>query len=449
VVRNARIGILLTAILVFAASAHLNAAQFLFTPELTLSGTYSDNVFLTHTNEVEDYIIAAGLNLTAQILGRTSGLELVYNPTYSSFMDDSDLNYWRHAARLSVWNDFRRGTRLSLSNDYLETENPRDRSIDFAPDDPLEGPAIDVDLTRRGRTRYRRNITEARLNHQYGPRNSFYSAVSYSFLEDIDTVPERPVSDHQIWQPSVGLEHWFTRRWGFSVDGFYSHREYDARNDRQEITGTLSLLHAFSRNLSGYVAYRHTALKFDDDGFDNQIDDDYQIYYPSAGIRYQFDQDGYISIGVGYFSQNFDTRDDPEESVVIDSTLFKRWAYRTSRIEFTGGSGYRVADSGADDLGLNIYYQGRLDYVYNFTRRFATNAYAAYRYDDYPNAIPERTDNTIGAGAGVSYQALQWMNVGLTYNFRHRTSDILIEEYTENSVVLSFTMAPTRPYRWN
>ena len=102
------------------------AAQFLFVPELTVGVEYTDNIFLTPTNEVDDFITTTGLRLTGQILGRTAGLELTYNPSFSAFADNSDFNFWRHAGRLYTWNDLRRSTRISLSNDYLETENPRD-----------------------------------------------------------------------------------------------------------------------------------------------------------------------------------------------------------------------------------------------------------------------------------------------------------------------------------
>lgn len=419
------------------------AAQFLFVPELTVGVEYTDNIFLTPTNEVDDFITTTGLSLTGQILGRTAGLELTYNPSFSAFADNSDFNFWRHAGRLYTWNDLRRGTRISLSNDYLETENPRDTSIDFAPDEPAEGPTIGEDLNRRGRTRYRQNATEGRFSHQYGARNIFYTALTYSFLEDIDTSPATPVADYKVLSPSMGITQWFTQRWGFTLDGFYSHRDYEDQNDREEYTGNFRLMHAFTRTLSGYVAYRHTALYFDQD-----IDDDYQIYYPSVGFQYEFQQDASISIGAGYFIQDFKTRESNEEGFVVDSSLFKRWRFRSGSIDFTGGSGYRIDDTGSEDRGLNIYYQGRLGFLYNLTTRLAATAYGSYRYDDYPNDTPDRSDQTLNAGAGLRYQALQWMNVGLTYNFRQRASDLRAEEYTENSVMLTITMAPTTPYRW-
>ncbi|MCJ8502120.1 outer membrane beta-barrel protein [Desulfatitalea alkaliphila] len=435
--------IIITIFLLMAAPT--NAAQFLFTPELAAGVEYTDNLFLTPTNEVDDFITTVGLTLTGQLLGRTAGLELIYNPSYSFFADNQDLDFLRHVARVYTWKDLRRNTRLSLANDYLETENPRDTSLDFAPDDPTEGPVIGEDLTRRGRTRYRVNTTEGRLDHQYGARNTFYTALSYSFLQDIDTTPGTTVADHRIWEPALGIEHWFTQRWGVTLDGYYSHRDYVDENDRQEYNGALSLMRSFTPTLTGFVGYRHTVLYFDE-----PTDEDYQIYYPNAGMRYQFQENASISIAGGYLIQEFRDSDTPnEEGFVVEAALFKRWPFRSGHIELTGGSGYRIDDTGAEVRGLNIYYEGGLGLLYNLTRRISATAYGAYRYDDYPNDTPELSEQTIGAGAGIGYQALQWMNIGLTYSYRQRLSDIPTEEYTENSVMLVITMSPTRPYRWN
>jgi hypothetical protein len=41
------------------------------------------------------------------------------------------------------------------------------------------------------------------------------------------------------------------------------------------------------------------------------------------------------------------------------------------------------------------------------------------------------------------------MRLGLTYNHRNVTSDIEAEEYTENSVIFTITVAPSAPFRLN
>jgi hypothetical protein len=426
------------------STVQLHAAQVLFTPELVLTQEYSDNIFLTPDNEEEDFISSAGLGLSFQFLGRTAGLELNYTPTFSSFADNSDLNYWRHEAGLRTWNDFTRNTRFEITNSYLETENPQDGSTLLITGDPFEAPIIGTDIFRRGRTRYRTNIAQARLSHQFGANDNVHVGLRHEYLEDIDTFAGIPVNDYTNIQPFAGFTYGFAHNWSLQTEGYYSSRDYTDRNDREEYTGFVRMLYALSRSLDTFVEYRHTRLDFEQD-----TDNDFQIYSPSAGFRYQFQENAHILLGAGYYIQDIDNRDDRNEGWLANSEIFKRWAFRSGYVDLTGTSGYTLTDTGTADEGLTIFYQARLALEHNFTNRFSANAYAAYRYNDYPEQQPNLSDQILNAGAGLRYQALQWMSVGLSYTFRDFSSDAPQREYTENRAMLSITMRPASPYRWN
>jgi hypothetical protein len=390
---------------------------------------------------------AAGLVLTLRILERTGGLELSYNPTFTAFADNTDLNYWRHAASLTAWHDITRTTRLEFTNAYLETEDPTSGYTFFETEDPLIDPTIGIDPYRRGRARYRTNTADARLSHQFGPRDRVYVAMRHDYWEDIDTQPGVPVADYQNYQPSFGLAYWFTQKWGTEIEGYYSNRDYEDDNDREEYTGFIRLLYDITRNLSAFAEYRHTRLEFDQD-----TGDDYHIYYPSAGLRYQFQETSHIRVGAGYYIQDFDNRSDKNEGWSLNSEIYKRWAYRNGYIDAIGASGYEIADTGgavAADLGLTIFYQGRLAAGYNFTPRLSGDVYFSYRHNDYPEEEPDRSDQILDTGLGLRYQALQWMYLGLRYRHRDFASDVITSEYTENRVTLTITITPTSPYRWN
>ncbi len=439
--------VLLISFLLTAVPAE--SAQLLLSPELIVSEEYNDNIYLTPDNEVDDFITTAGLGLTGQIIGRTAGLELNYTPTYHAFADNSDLDFWRHAARLLVYKQLARNTRLELTNDYLETEDPLDESADFAPDDPTEGPGIDADRLRRGRNRYRTYNGALSLAHQFGARDSIDLSLRYRLREDIDTVAGVPVDDYTELSPLLGFEYWFTQRWGIETEGYYSNREYDDENDREEYTGYVRLLHAFNRELSGYLEYRHTQLDFDRD-YDPDADIDYQIHVPSVGIRYEFEENAHFTLSVGYLFQDLeDAPDEDDYGWLVNSEIAKRWPFRTSYLELIASSGYQIEDTGVADLGLNIYYAGRATYGYNFTPRTSAEVYGGYRYDEYPDEEPERVDQTMDAGAAIRYQAFQWMNLELSYRYRDLSSDTEADEYTENRVLFRIVIAPATPYRLN
>ena len=191
-------------------------------------------------------------------------------------------------------------------------------------------------------------------------------------------------------------------------------------------------------------------MDFDLDS-DDTPESDYNVYAPTGGIRYQIEENAQITIGLGYLWQRFDDNNisDDQEGFFINSEIFKTWPFRRGFVTLLGGSGYEIADAGSEDLGLNIYYEGRATTGYNFTTRIAGDLFAGYRWDDYPDEEPDRTDKTISVGTGINYQALRWMNLRLEYNFNDVNSDSEADEYTENRVMFMVTLTPTQPYRLN
>lgn len=421
------------------------AAQVLFTPTLFISEEYTDNVDLDPENEVEDYITRAGLILNGQILGHTAGLELNYSPSYNKYRDNEDYDSWRHEASLYTWKEIKRHTRLELRNTYLHSNDPSDESEAIDADDPTQGSAIETDTNRRGRNEYYTNNAEARISHQFGSDDSFYLACQYRLLRDEDIPAGELVDDNDIWTSSIGLIYNFTTRGGIEMDASYASTDYEDenQNDRDEFNGNIRFLYNFSRRFSGFIAYSHTTLVYDQDN-----DEDYQIYRPSVGIDINFQDNAGISIGAGYYIQDFEISEN-EEGFNVDSEFFKRWEYRLGYFGIAGSSGYEIDDDGSEDNGLTIYYEGRVDAGYRFTSSLSSNIYGAYRYTEYPNETPERVERTVEAGAGLDWQALQWMTIGLSYNHSDVISDDPTNEYTENRAMITIRMTPSSPFRLN
>ena len=74
-------------ILVLVLPPSAFSAQLNFTPVLTLSEEYNDNIFLTNNNEEDDYITRVSLGGTLELLGRTVGAEITYLPAYEWYND--------------------------------------------------------------------------------------------------------------------------------------------------------------------------------------------------------------------------------------------------------------------------------------------------------------------------------------------------------------------------
>ena len=431
------------------------AAQFNFLPEMNFGLTYSDNIFLDPDNEEDDFITAVGVSLTGEVLWPTAGLELNYAPSYNWYAQNSEEDFWRHTARFTAWKEYRRNTRFEFRNSFLYTQDPVDSSDVVDADDPLSRPDIESDPNRRGLNTFYTNVSEARVSHRFGAQDQAFGGLRYRILREVDSVAEEENSDESdIWEPFVGFAYWFDVRWGIQVNGLYSHRDFKDRTDREEYTGNAMLIRQFGRHLSAFVDYQHTYLDFDSDfdlDPDEEPESDYNVYAPSGGIRYQIEENAEITIGLGYFWQKFEDNEfnDDEEGFFINSQIFKTWPFRRGFFKLLGSSGYAIDDAGSEDLGLTIYYEGRATAGYNFTTRLAGDLFTGYRWDDYPDEEPDRTDKTLTAGAGLNYQALRWMNLRLEYNFRDLSSDNDENEYTENRVMFIVTLAPTQPFRLN
>jgi hypothetical protein len=427
--------------LLVSSVTSLQAAPVLFTPSLVLSEEYTDNLFLDSQNEENDFITSAGLDLTGQILWRTAGIELRYNPAYEFYQENDDLNSWRHEASFYTWKQLQRSTRMDLRDTYLRTNNPIDESTTIEQDGQPQGPAIGPDRNRRGRNEYYTNVVEAHVNHQFGAADLIDVGYQYSILRDVDIPPGTVSADNDIHMPIIMLAYDFSQRWGIELDSSYAIADYKERNDRNQYNGRLRLLYRFDRALSCYVNYRHTNVKFDQD-----TDEDYSVYEPSVGIRYDFPDNARIEIGGGYYYQDFDTSED-RKGFNVTSDISKTWVFPVWYTDISGSSGYIIDDIGVEDNGLDIYYQGRLEVGYNFAATLVGSVYGAYRYDKYPSEDPERVQKTAAAGAALNWQALHWMYFRLRYDVSDVSSDRAIDEYTENRAMITIRLVPSSPYR--
>jgi hypothetical protein len=435
---------LLSAILVDVAFS----AQFNFTPGLILTEEYTDNLFLDPANEQEDFVHTAGVSLTGEALWRTAGIQLTYAPSYSWHADHSEQDNWRHAVDLVSWVDLSRSTRIDLTDSYLRTFVPNDQSANLqVANNPLAQPLIQADQYRRGLREYYTNVSLLRLTHNFGANDSVYIGSRYSILRETDDpVPGTVATDYDIMEPIAGMTYWFNPNWGVQLDLVYSDRNYKERNDRKQYDAKARFNRRFSRNLNGFVGYRHTYLDYNDD----TLNSDVTIYSPTIGFTYLLDQNTTITLGAGYYFQNFDSdlvKD--EDGPIVDAEIFKGFIFRRGRIDLIGRGGYTINDQGVEDLGLDLYYAGQVSASYSFTQKFSGILGGSYRYDEYPNEIPSRTDNTIRANAGVSYQAYSWMLLTLAYTYTDLSSDIAANEYVENRVLLTINLTSANPIHLN
>ena len=97
---------LLILLSIFLTSTIGFAAQYNFTPRVSARETYTDNVFLTENNKEDDYITDASAGGTFSILGKTSGMDLSFDPGYVWYSQGTKDDTWRLPALLNIYNNF-------------------------------------------------------------------------------------------------------------------------------------------------------------------------------------------------------------------------------------------------------------------------------------------------------------------------------------------------------
>ena len=419
---------------IFLISTSAFAAQYNFTPRVSAKETYTDNVFLTDKNREDDYITEASAGGTFSILGRTSGMDLSFDPGYRWYADNTNKDTWRLPATLDIWSDISRRTRFEIFDRFLRDDDPEeDRGVVSEEDGRVRAPG-DTSV-RRGRDPYYTNYATARLNHQFGTDDSVYGQFLYSLRREDD----RDGNDNDRYAPSAGLTYWFGPQWGTTVDAVYTRALFDDSTDYHDVAGTFQLMRRFTQHFQLFGRYGYAYR--DNDGDE---EDDYQVHAPSAGFIYDVAQDARISLGGGYYYQDIDGGSN-EQGPFVNGDIYKLWNYQRWSARLLGNSGLDRTDFGNERLGLEWFAGITGNARYNFTRNFYGNVVARYRYSDVINE--SREDNRYRAGAGLGWLPTRWMELTLDYYYNVLDSTGT-EDYNENRVWFQVTLQPDKPWRW-
>jgi opacity protein-like surface antigen len=263
------------------------------------------------------------------------------------------------------------------------------------------------------------------------------------------------IQDNDEYRPSVGLDYWFSQKYGTEFFGEFTRGVFSQRSDFvgrptsdfDNWLGRLRFRSRLTRHFSLFVQY---AQAYRD--FDNDTESDYVVYAPSAGFYYDFTEDMYLRLGLGYYWQDFKDENNQEDPF-INGEISKTWNFQRGSINLIGLSGITQNDFGAQDIGFEQFAAIRGSAQYNFTRRIAGDIGAYYRYGTQPPQTDDTNDdlttNRYQATAGVSYVPLRWMNLRLGYAFnKFSSSEGDLSDYTENRVLLTVTLQPDQPWRF-
>jgi hypothetical protein len=430
-------------LLVLACMDLAFAAQLTFTPRVSVTEEYNDNLDLDRRNKMDDFITTVTVGGTLELVGQLSGVRIAYDPGYSFYADHDEFNSWEHNLLGTAWHDFSRQTRLELTNYFLYSEDP-------LADDDVEDERGDIIVSgndrRNNRDKFWRENATARLSHQFGVEDSMYAQFTYGLVKYDNPADE----DSQESTPAAGVVYWFSQWTGVELHGAYTRGVYDAgtSSDFNNYLGRLRLNQRVTREFGVYGEYQHIYRDFDEviGGAGGDVDRDYTVYAPSAGVFYQFDPTLTSSLGVGYYYQDIEDAED-EEGPFIEAEINKLWDFQRWSIRARGSSGIDSQDFSDTNLGFRRFATAELIGRYNFTRDFFGDLGLRYRYSDFIDSAEDEVDHRYTVDAGLGYSVTRWMTLRLAYALDKLDAINSTDDYEQNRVYLTVTLQPDQPWR--
>lgn len=410
-----------------------------FQPGFQVSQEFTDNIYLTDNDKESEWITVISPQFSYEIQGKTSDLSLFYAPGFSFYSDHNEYNSIRHNLSLNGNKQLTKHLSFNLSERFSRTEEPYTRGELPLTREEEESLQERIDYTlRQNREPHYNNDVQARLDYQFGEKDSVSLSYRYSILRDDN--PDAEDSDRH--SPSLNLSYWLTPHLGLQTGVSYTRGEFSDETDTfDEYEGDIRLIRNFSKFLDGFIEYSHTYLDYKGD------DNDYQVYDPSIGINYRFARDAFLTLGIGYYIQDEEDNEN-ETGFNVDLDIGKSWRFKRGAFRLTGGSGYDQTYFGAENLGFTQYYEARGTLTYALARHLSSNISLNYRYSKYTDEDPDRKDHVGTLNAGLTYQWLQWLNISLSDTYRVVDSNYDEEEYKENRVILTVTIAPSPMKVW-
>lgn len=439
--RSALISLVTVAVAVNMGYVPLCRAQAVkqFTPSLHVSTEYTNNVDLEEKDRESDVITLISPRFALVRSTRTSDLEMVYAPTLSLYAKNDEDNTLRQNVRGEYSKGLSKRLRLSLMDQFIRTEElSLGFGEDFLRDERELPPEQRVDATRRSRDiRYTNNFRVG-LDYTYGKRDSIGATYSLGQAWDEGSGAE----DSTRHSVNTAWTHWMTQQWGTSVKAGYTRGSFSGETDTfDEWSGDVRLSHMFSRHLTGFVSYAHTAVHYYDDA------DDYTIYDPGLGVDWTFAREGKAGVRVGYYVRDA-KNNDLEKGVSVDADISQNWEMnKRTAFRLSGGSGYENTYFGGENLGFTLYTRGTALLTYALTRHTDSSLRAQYTHKDYKDTDPERWDDIYSLTGRLSHALTERLAVALSDSYRRVESNVHAEEYTENRIMLSLTMTP-KGWRW-
>ncbi len=365
----------------------IRAGGFLVFPSITVSETFDDNVFATPDDEESDFItliqprVRVTSNFPRHALGLTLGSDVAF------YASESDENYQDFFLSGDGRLDITRESALRASTTVGRFHQGRDDPEDVATD-------------------------EISTFFRYGGEVSFeqlFNRLNYRLTGAIDRVDFEESFDRDLdrteYDALARVGFFVSPRFNTFVEGRYNLEDRDV--EPGDLVNGAPVL--FDRDSHGWEARVGTEV------------DITAVLFGEAFVGYRqqyFDDDAF----------------DDEDGISFGANLTWNPTLLTT-LRLTGGADFvptRVADASS-----NFRSAIALRVDHELLRNLLVGGTVGYVRDDFSEI--DRVDDTINAGASITYILNRNLAVEGAYLFTDRSSDFDPEEFTRNRITLSLT----------
>jgi len=407
-----------------------------FTPRVSVSETYDDNIDLEPDNENSDWITVVSPGGNFQLESQYTKLALDYEAGFSFYAKNSSRDTTRHRASISWDQLLAEHWRLNLSDTFSRSEDPIN-----VEDDRI------TDISRGREVQYR-NTGQASVNWQFGAED----LVTLGYRNRLLNSDSDQTEDSRANEGFLNLGTWFVPEFGVDMTSSFGRWEFQQPNgytdiptdDFYQYSAGLTMNYRWRPQRIAYARYSIVYLDYDHEfGFlSTLVSEDYVVHQPTVGLSLGLGPNTDFGAEFGYFRQEFDGDRKGEDGFVLNASFSTRGERTTFSMQ--SNSGYSLDYGTSDNQGFSKYSDNSANVGYQLTENLNIFATARYRWEDFTET--NRTDHTYGGRAGLAYSFRRWLRLSLEGGHLRRDSNENDQEFIDNRVTLRITTSYPIPF---
>jgi len=397
-----------------------------FHPYISLKEEYNDNLNLTSTNKIEDYITTVQPGIKFSNMDAREGVDLDYSLGAVFYGKNSNLDYISHNASLNAKYLTSAHINFYLKESFIRSDNPIEREYFTTTEENKYMLA-----TKTERAPYWRNVVAPTIEYQFGPEDR----LGVNYRNNIYRTESASGQNSQENTINPFFSYWFDKRNGISLEYGFTDGDFDNTPDLTGHMANARYIYRFGPKTSVFAEYTYSKRTFESsEPSESQFSADYDIHEPGVGMTYAIGPTLTVSAQVGYFWAKPKTGSG-KDGLSYKAELANSDPRTTSKLSLQGG--YTEDYFTSENSGFIQYHRLTGSLNHKLDKRLTIGCLGSVEQADYNR--DDRRDTIWGIGGTSSYMPLKWLTFALEITHRERQSNIDLNDYTENRAMFMIT----------